>query len=100
MKAITAAGGDWIVHCPTKIHSVFGATSVVPNDCLDLTTSLRSHLAEDVQVWVQQTLDGNLDEASALAGVVGRQGFDMSYSQKTSLMQCGRLIWGSSMQEN
>src|SRR5262249_2241063 len=48
---------------------------------LDLTTSLRSHLAEDVQTWVRQVLDGHLDRAAQTARIVSRQGFDMYLTQ-------------------
>jgi hypothetical protein len=50
---------------------------VAISDELDLTTSLRSHLAEDVQTWVRQLLDGDLVAAAQTAEVVAGQRFDM-----------------------
>lgn len=76
--AIASAGGRWIVHCPSKLGQLFtAATTVVARDELDLTTSLRSHLAVDVQTWVRQLLDGNLADAAKTAASVRRAGFDM-----------------------
>ena len=37
--------------------------------------SLRTHLAEDVQGWVQDLLDGRLDAAAAHAQAMETQGF-------------------------
>lgn len=48
--AIKTVNKPWTVHCPTKIASTFtSAANVYTSDLLDLTASLRSHLAEDVQ---------------------------------------------------
>ena len=76
--AIAAVGGGWTVHCPAKVAQLFAAAkSVVTKAELDLTTSLRSHLAEDVQAWVRQVLTGELAQAAKTAEVVAGQGFDM-----------------------
>lgn len=45
-------------------------------DALDLTTSLRSHLAGDVQTWARQLLEGNLAEAAKSAEVAAGKGYD------------------------
>ena len=75
--AIREVGGDWTVHCPERLVAVFPAAyRAVPNNFLDLTASLRSHLAEDVQEWVTAVLGGQLAKASALAQRFGQQGFD------------------------
>jgi len=50
---------------------------VVSRDELDLTTSLRSHLAEDVQAWVRLVLTGELAKAGNTRDSVKGQGFDM-----------------------
>jgi hypothetical protein len=76
--AIAAVGGGWSVYCPTKLAEAFPAAKTVhTRHELDLTASLRSHLAEDVQLWVRQLLDGNLGKAAETANVVAGQGFDM-----------------------
>jgi hypothetical protein len=76
-EAITAVGGDWTVHGPAKLAPLFNAANVVACDQLDLTTSLRSHLAEDVQTWVRQLLNGELAAAAETARIVAGQGFEM-----------------------
>jgi hypothetical protein len=76
--AIAAVGGEWSVYCPTKLTEAFTTAKAVHTlHELDLTASLRSHLAEDVQLWVRQLLDGQLGEAAHTARVVINQGFDM-----------------------
>jgi len=75
--AIAAVGGGWTVHCPAKVAHLFKAKAVVSRDELDLTTSLRSHLAEDVQAWVRLVLTGELAKAGNTRDSVKGQGFDM-----------------------
>jgi Uncharacterized conserved protein (DUF2075) len=76
--AIAAMDGPWTVHCPDTVTHVFdSAALVLQNNNLNLTASLRSHLAEDVQNWVMQLLNGNIDEAANLAGKANSQGFNM-----------------------
>ena len=80
--AIKAAAGEWIVHCPPKLAKIFDAArDVVPVEKLDLTKSLRSHLAEDVQAWISSLLDGQLDQANSLADRVLHQGFQLYVTQ-------------------
>ena len=66
LQQATAA---WQVHCPPEQTGVF--TAIVPGDLhphprFDLTISLRTHLAKEVQPWVAQLLAGNLSAAAAL----------------------------------
>lgn len=66
--AISALGTKWVVHCPTKIAGLFHAAHRVHRvDDLDLTRSLRSHLAEHVQTWIAQLLGGQLEAAARIA---------------------------------
>lgn len=76
-EAVDSVGGSWTIHCPTKLAPLFTAAKTVAMDELDLTTSLRSHLAEDVQTWVRQLLEGQLAGAAQTAQVVAGEGFDM-----------------------
>ena len=77
-QAIAAMPEPWVVHCPTKIAHVFtAAAGVETSDHLDLTVSLRTHLAENVQDWVANLLDGRLEQAAELATTVRKQGFDL-----------------------
>ncbi len=69
---------QWTVHCPAKLVHLFpAAMSVIADDSLNLTQSLRSHLAEDVHRGIQCLLDGGLSEAAGLATRIAEQGFDM-----------------------
>jgi DUF2075 family protein len=75
--AISASGVPWVVHCPTRIANVFSnAHSIVESPSLDLTTSLRSHLAEDVQRWITTLLRGQIEESAAIAKRINADGFD------------------------
>lgn len=71
-----------IVHCPKKIADTFPASKkLVTNDVLDLSITLRSHIAEDVAQWVAAILEGDLVNAKALADRVIKQGFDVYITQ-------------------
>ncbi len=76
----------WIVHCPEKIASVFPAAAEIQTDeSLDLTVTLRSHLAEDVSEWIQTLLEGNFVHAKELANHMYYQGFDMYLTNQLSV---------------
>jgi hypothetical protein len=86
--AIGAMTRPWIVHCPNKVASLFTAASkVYSNARLDLTTSLRSHIAEDVQLWVKQLLDGQLGSAASTSKPIMDQGFDMYVSRDIAVAE-------------
>jgi hypothetical protein len=68
----------WKVVCPAKIAHLFvGVADVEQQDALDLTTSLRSHLAEHVTQWVDALLGGDVPLAAKLGVSVAEQGFDL-----------------------
>jgi hypothetical protein len=76
--ALTSMSGKWVVHCPTALAGMFTAAArVEPDNTLSLTTSLRSHIAEDVQTWIVQLLEGNLRTASGTAARMTAQGFQL-----------------------
>jgi hypothetical protein len=75
-EAIQKNSDRWTVHCPGKVAETFSAASRLDvTESLDLDVSLRSHLAEDVQTWVQYVLDGRLEEAVPLCERMERQGY-------------------------
>ena len=77
-EAIEAMTQPWVVHCPAKIAEMFPAASrTETTEKLNLTSTLRSHLAEDVQLWVSRLLQGDLDAAAEAAGRAKGDGFDM-----------------------
>jgi hypothetical protein len=81
--AIAQSGCSWTVHCPEKIAAVFAAAAETQSEeRFNLTASLRSHLAEDVQVWISQVLAGEIDAAAASAKKVANQHFDLYVTQE------------------
>lgn len=80
--AIRATGGEWIVHCSARLQPLFSAARAVKMaPVLDLTESLRSHVAEDVQRWVGALLDARLADAKQLASRMASQGFSIYITQ-------------------
>jgi DUF2075 family protein len=76
--ALSAMQKKWILHCPERIaHEFSGPLTIETNNILDLTVTLRSHIAEDVAEWVKALLDGELLQARALAERLYSQGFDI-----------------------
>jgi len=76
--ALSAMQKKWTVHCPERIaHEFSGPSTIETNNILDLTVTLRSHIAEDVAEWVKAILNGELLQARALAERLYRQGFDV-----------------------
>ena len=58
----------WIVHCPPRVESFFGAAAEVHvADILDLDVPLRAHRAEQVHEWVVSLLGNDLRTAKRLA---------------------------------
>jgi DUF2075 family protein len=77
-EAVSARKYSWTVVCPPKLKRIFeGVCRVEAYQELDLTSSLRSHLADDVTKWVDCLLNGEIDCATALSQNVHAQGFNM-----------------------
>lgn len=69
---------NWIIHTPQKIAEFFSPTlHIETNNVLDLTRTLRSHLAEKVTQWVEALLKGDLVVARNLVDMIYTQGFDL-----------------------
>jgi len=80
--ALSKMQKPWIVHCPTKIAGTFTtAKKLATTDVLDLSVSLRSHLAEDVAQWISSLLEGDILHAKILSERVTNQGFDVYLTQ-------------------
>ncbi len=75
--AIKASSGDWTIHCPQHVTSVFDGQKVVVDDALELKVTLRSHAAGGLHDWVKHVLDGQLSEASSIADSMQRASFDL-----------------------
>ena len=75
--AIGSVPSAWKVHSPPHVaHLFIAADEIKENERLDLTVSLRSHLAEDVQTWIAQTLAGDLAAAASTPRTTHDQEFD------------------------
>jgi DUF2075 family protein len=84
--AITSTHVNWKVHCPEKLAPIFtNAFETSIKEQLNLTQSLRSHLAEDVQKWVNAVLDGDAQEAASYIEAISSQGFDMYITRDLEL---------------
>jgi hypothetical protein len=59
-EAIATVAYDWHVTCPEKLKYIFSnSVETRVDDTLNLTLSLRSHLAADVQIFVSNLLEGH-----------------------------------------
>jgi len=68
----------WVVHCPPSLAHVFtNAAETRVREELSLDTTLRSHRAQDIHVWVAKLLDGQLEECKRLSYELLSQGFQL-----------------------
>lgn len=74
--ALQSRQKKWEVICPNKLHSLF-QTSCYYRNYLDLSVSLRSHLAEDVSTYVNYIIAGKFVEARRYADKIKSDGFCM-----------------------
>ncbi|NEP17177.1 MAG: DUF2075 domain-containing protein [Leptolyngbya sp. SIO4C1] len=75
-EAVASSAVDWQVHCSPQQATYFEpGLSLQPQPFLDLSLSLRSHLAKDLQRWVGYLLDSDFAAAAALRPQLS--GFDM-----------------------
>ncbi|EOU1124401.1 DUF2075 domain-containing protein [Clostridium perfringens] len=74
----------WKVICPDKISKYFNSNAIIKDNnrnLLDLTISLRSHLAGDVSKFINFIISGDFEKASALKDNISKQGFRMIISR-------------------
>ncbi|MER3433652.1 MAG: hypothetical protein C4288_09495 [Leptolyngbya sp. ERB_1_1] len=74
-QGLKSAIEPWQIHCSTEQAQNF-ETTVHTNNLLNLTTSLRSHLAKHVQTWVAHVLDGEIDQARSVMPFLIEEGFN------------------------
>lgn len=74
-QGLKSAIEPWQVHCSTEQAKYFETISHT-NDLLNLTTSLRSHLAKHLQTWVTHVLNGEIDQAKSVISLLSSEGFD------------------------
>ncbi|MBW4420527.1 MAG: DUF2075 domain-containing protein [Myxacorys californica WJT36-NPBG1] len=69
----------WHVHCaaePSKVFSAIPAERLHTKDLFNLTTSLRTHVAQHVQDWIAYVLSGEFDQAAKVIPSLIDEGFD------------------------
>ena len=77
-QAILKGHAAWHIHGPRRLRSDFGGASEFrEEELLDLSTSLRTHLAEDVQEWIGCLLSGDIKTSAKLSTKMRYQGFYM-----------------------
>ncbi|HTL89931.1 MAG TPA: DNA/RNA helicase domain-containing protein, partial [Leptolyngbya sp.] len=74
-QGLKTAIEPWQLHCSTEQSAHFEINAHT-NDVLNLTTSLRSHLAKDVQTWVACVLNGEVDQARSIMPSLILEGFN------------------------
>lgn len=75
--AVVQAGTLMTVTGPAHLAPTFRGTSFQVQALTDLTVSLRTHTAEDVQSWVAALLEGKLEDAATLSERMTADGFDL-----------------------
>lgn len=78
--ALNKSDISWEVICPDKLAYIFEDDQDMiedKNNSLDLTVSLRTHLAGDVSDFVNHVISGEIDEAKELVETIYEAGFTM-----------------------
>jgi hypothetical protein len=73
------ASSSWYVHCSPEQANYFTAidsSRLHTDEQFNLSTSLRSHLAKDVQTWVANVLAGDFTTAAKVMPLLRSAGFD------------------------
>ena len=78
--AISKSDTDWEIICPDKLIDVFQGKTIIENEnrsALNLSMSLRTHLAGDVSKFANALVEGDIATAKGLSGGIIEQGFGM-----------------------
>lgn len=78
---------SWEILCPDKLASTFPGKplfNIANRNSLNLSMSLRTHLAGDVSQFANALVTGKIDEAKSFAGDVKAQGFRMYVTRDLS----------------
>ena len=76
-NAIERSEQNWKIFCPKKLENTFSELNTTFYNELNLTKSLRSHIAEDVTSWREKLIDGNSSSANELSDNIRSQGFEI-----------------------
>ncbi|MCM3745101.1 DUF2075 domain-containing protein [Sporosarcina luteola] len=79
MEAISKSESEWDVYVPSKLANTFEEYkgAVMYSDVLNLSITLRSHIAEDVSQWASELLEGSTDLAKELLAQIYEQHFNI-----------------------
>lgn len=78
--AIEKSDLNWEIICPDKLVDVFPGKTIIENEnrsALNLSMSLRTHLAGDVSKFANALVEGDIDAARTLSDEIIKQGFGM-----------------------
>ncbi|MBD1842568.1 DUF2075 domain-containing protein [Cyanobacteria bacterium FACHB-63] len=96
-QGLKSAIEPWQVHCSTEQAKYFETISHT-NDLLNLTTSLRWHLAKHLQTWVTHVLNGEIAQAKLVISLLVSEGFDcyLTRNLETAKNYCRSRYQGQS----
>ena len=89
-SALLSMNEEWFVHCPNKLADIFTVKNVALDDRLNLSTTLRSHIAGDTHEWVSCILNGDITRAKELSKLIVDQNFNIYISR--NLDDCKRYL--------
>jgi hypothetical protein len=76
--AIKTSNNSWQVSCPSKLKSFFtNGSSIEIAEELNLSQSLRSHIAIDVQHWINFSLEADIENAKNSLEKIYKEQFDV-----------------------
>ena len=75
--ALASTQHNWKVVCPSKLQGIFRNVTTTTDDCLNLTTSLRSHTSINVSAFVNSLIAGKIDEAKEMFDTIDTCEFPM-----------------------
>jgi len=79
-EAVSKSDLEWEIICPEKLDAVFPEKILLQDkkrSALNLSMSLRTHLAGDVSKFANALVDGDIATAKSLSGDIIKQGFSM-----------------------
>lgn len=86
--AIERSSLKWDILCPSKLDTVFSGhakLNIGDRNALNLSQSLRTHLAGDVSTFANALVSGNIETAKKYANPIKRQGFPMYVTRNLDL---------------
>ncbi len=76
-KAVRDARQPWAVHAAPRLDEALGLDDLRADEVFDLDTSLRGHLASDIDGWADDVVHGRIAAADARVERMRREGFTL-----------------------